>query len=90
MKKIIRGESDRTSSFAIDAVKTVAPSREAGGNFLAEPIHARRISILRYRVALVIPLRCPFHRLRRNWINLKITRKDDRPVANWETGRRIE
>lgn len=35
-----------------------------------------------YRAPSVIPLQCPFHRLHRNWINLKITRKDDRPVAN--------
>lgn len=65
-------------------VKTVAPFERQERIFQSNRSMERSsdLYLAIYRAPSVIPLQCPFHRLHRNWINLKITRKDDRPVAN--------
>lgn len=70
----------RFISFAI-CCKNSCTFRETRGNFSSDPCSSD-LYLAIYRAPSVIPLQCPFHRLHRNWINLKITRKDDRPVAN--------
>ena len=64
-------------------VKTVAPFERQEGIFQSNRSMERSsdLYLAIYRAPSVIPLQCPFHRLHRNWINLKITRKDDRPVG---------